>query len=185
MGYSNGGQLPYAADEARQIAALFGDQALEGTRATLAEFYRIAPECQTIHLATHGDFRADNPLFSGLSLADGWLTTMDIFNLHLKASLVTLSACQTGRNVVGGGDELLGLMRAFLSAGAASVVLSLWAVEDRSTAQLMESFYRHLSEGYGKGQALRMAQVEILRQEREGHPYRWAAFNLAGDAGSL
>ena len=100
-----------------------------------------------LHLATHGDFRADNPLFSGLALADGSLTTLDCFNLRLRASLVTLSGCQTGRSVVSGGDELLGLTRALLSAGAASLVLSLWAVEDISTARLMEAFYRNLAAG--------------------------------------
>ncbi len=190
MGYSNKGQLPYAVEEAGQIAALFEEQLPGEGQATLAEFYRIAPDCRIIHLATHGDFRADNPLFSGLILADGWLTTMDIFNLRLKASMVTLSACQTGRSVVGGGDELLGLMRAFLSAGAASLALTLWAVEDRSTAQLMKSFYQNMAEGYGKGQALRMAQLQILQQESElsggpAHPYRWAAFILVGAAGPL
>ena len=85
-------------------------------RLKLRSFYRV------LHLATHADFRPDNPLFSGLALADGWLTTLDIFNLRLDASLVTLSACQTGRSVIGGGDELLGLMRSFLAAGAASLV---------------------------------------------------------------
>jgi CHAT domain-containing protein len=194
LGYSNGGRLPHAVKEAQLIAALLDCPASDEERATLAEFYRMAPECRTIHLATHGDFRADNPLFSGLILADGWLTTMDIFNLHLKASLVTLSACQTGRNVISGGDELLGLMRAFLSAGAASVGLTLWAVEDHSTARLMESFYRKMTEGHSKGDALRNAQLQFLRQPSEfwdkqseyyAHPYFWAPFFLVGDAGPL
>ena len=194
LGYSSGGRLPHAVKEAQQIAALLDCPVLNEDRATLAEFYRMAPECRTIHLAAHGDFRADNPLFSGLRLADGWLTTMDIFNLHLKASLVTLSACQTGRNVIGGGDELLGLMRAFLSAGAASVALTLWAVEDHSTARLMEAFYRKMAEGHTKGEALRNAQLQFLRQPGEfwgkqseyyAHPYFWAPFFLVGDAGPV
>lgn len=194
MGYSNGGQLLSAVEESDQLAALFEVQALTEAQATLAEFYRIAPECRTIHLATHGDFRADNPLFSGLILADGSLTTMDIINLRLKASLVTLSACQTGRNVLGGGDELLGLMRAFLGAGAASLALTLWAVEDGSTAQLMKLFYQNISKGQGKGQALREAQLQFLQQRSEdhsslpeyySHPFYWAPFFLVGDAGPL
>ena len=119
---------------------------------------------------------------------------MDVFNLRLKASLVTLSACQTGRNVISGGDELLGLMRAFLSAGAASVALTLWAVEDHSTARLMESFYRKMTEGHSKGDALRNAQLQFLRQPSElwgkqseyyTHPFFWAPFFLVGDAGPL
>lgn len=194
VGYSNGGRLPHAVEEARKIAELLQGQVLLEEQASLAEFYRAISECRVLHLATHGDFRLDNPLFSGLALYDGWLTTMDIFNLRLKTSLVTLSACQTGRNVVGGGDELLGLMRAFLSAGTASLTLTLWAVEDRSTAQIMETFYRTLVQGKGKGEALRQAQLEFLRgtskilgmqPEQYAHPYFWAPFFLVGDSGPL
>jgi CHAT domain-containing protein len=192
MGYSQNGRLPYAVDEARRIAGILQSEALNEDQATLINFHRIAPECKTLHLAAHGDFRPDNPLFSGLILADGWLATIDIFNLRLKASLVTLSACQTGRNVIGGGDELLGLMRAFLGAGAASIVLTLWAVEDRSTARLMETFYRGLAEGLTKGQALRQAQLQFIHEGKDSpdaevgkyaHPFFWAPFFLVGDSG--
>jgi CHAT domain-containing protein len=191
IGHSFNGLLPHTLQEARAVAAIFNGQALLEDQATLAGVQRGVLECRTLHVAAHGDFRADNPLFSGLALADGWLTTLDIFNLRLRASLVTLSACQTGRNVVGGGDELLGLMRAFLSSGAASLVLTYWAVEDRSTAQLMETFYQKLARGQTKGQALRCAQLQFLQgqdeQESAGysHPYFWAPFFLVGNAGDL
>ncbi|MFQ5341407.1 MAG: CHAT domain-containing protein, partial [Anaerolineae bacterium] len=194
VGHSYGGMLPYAVQEAQSIAALLGSQALVEQEATLARLLEGSRDCRILHVAAHGDFRPDNPLFSGLALADGWLTTLDIFNLHLKASLVTLSACQTGQSVVGGGDELLGLMRAFLYAGAASLVLSQWAVEDRSTAQIMETFYEKLAQGSTKGAALRQAQLHFIRggglgNDLEGewwaHPYFWAPFFLVGDAGSL
>jgi CHAT domain-containing protein/predicted negative regulator of RcsB-dependent stress response len=191
IGHSLGGRLPHTVQEACAVASFFEGRTLLEEQATLTEFQQVAPQCQTVHLAAHGDFRPDNPLFSGLALADGWLTTQDIFGLRLKASLITLSACQTGRNVVGGGDELLGLMRAFLSAGAASLVLTFWAVEDRSTAQLMETFYQKLVHGWTKGQALRHAQLQFLKGqgEQEGtgysHPYFWAPFFLVGNAGPL
>lgn len=191
IGHSFGGQLPHTVEEAREVAAFFNGQVLLEDQATLADVQQGVSDCRTLHIAVHGDFRADNPLFSGLALADGWLTTLDIFNLRLKASLVTLSACQTGRTVVGGGDELLGLMRAFLSAGAASLVLTCWAVEDRSTAQLMGTFYQRLAQGRTKAEALRDAQLQLLRgqDEREdadhSHPYYWAPFFLVGDAGPL
>lgn len=194
VGHSNGGRLPHAVEEARMIASLLNGRALLEEQATLEKICDAIPECRALHLATHGDFRPDNPLFSGLTFSDGWLTTMDIFNLRLKASLVTLSACQTGRNVVGGGDELLGLMRAFFSAGTASLVLTLWAVEDRSTARIMENFYLNMIEGKGKGEALRCAQLQFIRggSDRPGvqpgyfaHPYFWAPFFLVGDAGPL
>ena len=194
FGHSSGNRLPHAVEEAQNIATLLSGQVFLEEEASVARLYQAIPNCHILHLAAHGDFRLDNPLFSGLALADGWLTTMDIFNLRLKASLVTLSACQTGRNVVGGGDELLGLMRAFLSGGAASVALTLWAVEDRSTAQLMEIFYRHLVNGSAKGAALRHAQMQLIRADRDpsdanteyyAHPYFWAPFFLVGDAGPL
>ncbi len=192
LGHSYGGALPHAVQEAQSIAAILNGQAVLEGEATMAQLEERAPDSRILHLATHGDFRPDTPLFSGLALSDGWLTTLDIFNLSLKASLVTLSACQTGRNVVGGGDELLGLMRAFLYAGAASLVLSLWAVEDRSTARLMETFYRKLAEGWTKGAALQHAQRQFIGEQDDGqgspsyaHPYFWASFFLVGDTGTL
>ena len=194
VGHSNGNRLPHAIEEARTITALLNGQEFLEERASLTELRQVIPDCRLLHFAAHGDFRLDNPLFSGLALANGWLTTMDIFNMRLRASLVTLSACQTGRNVLGGGDELLGLMRAFLSGGAASVALTLWAVEDRSTAKIMETFYRGLVNGRGKGDALRSAQLEFIQgrnklldtnSKQYTHPYFWAPFFLVGDAGPL
>lgn len=193
FGHSYDGRLPNAPGEARSIANLFRGQAWLEDEATSRRLQEQAPAYSVLHIAAHGDFRADNPLFSGLALADGWLTTLDIFNLRLNASLVTLSACQTGRNLVGGGDELLGLMRAFMYAGAASLVLSLWSVEDQATACLMEDFYRELLQDSTKGAALRTAQRRFIDNQHGlpcsaniyGHPYFWAPFYLVGDGGPL
>ncbi|MFN8440381.1 MAG: CHAT domain-containing protein [Caldilineaceae bacterium] len=198
IGYSYGNRLPYAQNEAERVADILQGRAMVEEQATLALLQEQTLDVAVLHLATHGQFRADNSLFSGLALADGWLTTLDIFDLHLKTSLVTVSACQTGRNVIGGGDELLGLSRAFLYAGSASLLLSLWSVEDRSTAQLMELFYQKLAAGWGKAAALRYAQRSFIEQTKSGlsqedavikqcfaHPYFWAPFFLIGDAGSL
>lgn len=186
LGHSVDNCLPHTRSEAQQVARLTGGLALLDQRATITEVRALAEECRILHFATHGDFRNDNPLFSGLALADGWLTTLDIFNLRLKASLVTLSACQTGRHVIGGGDELLGLMRAFLYAGASSLVATLWSVEDQSTATFMERFYTHLMAGTTKGAALRQTQLACLAGEQgHVHPFFWAPFFLVGDAGVL
>lgn len=186
VGHSYQGQLPHAETEAESLAAIWPSSSLLlGDQATLESLRRGCSQADILHLATHGDFRGDNPLFSGLALADGWLTTLDIFNLRLKASLVTLSACQTGRSLIAGGDELLGLMRALMAAGAATQVLTLWAVEDRSTAQLMETFYRLLSKGARKGEALRSAQLVLRQENSTAHPYFWAPFFLVGDPGPL
>jgi CHAT domain-containing protein/tetratricopeptide (TPR) repeat protein len=187
------GRIPSTLHEGAAIAQVFGITALTNDEIGQAELQRSMADAQIVHLATHGDFRADNPLFSGLWIGDGWLTTLDIFNMRLNASLVTLSGCQTGRNVVQAGDELAGLMRAFLSAGAASLILSLWSVEDEATAQLMQSFYQYLTAGEGKGAALRSAQLAFIRgawapgggAANWQHPFYWAPFFLVGDAGPV
>jgi CHAT domain-containing protein/tetratricopeptide (TPR) repeat protein len=189
FGHSYQGALPYTLAEARQVAELWGCQATLEADATLERFYRQASAARLLHLAAHGDFRGDNPLFSGLALEDGWVTTLDIFNQQLQAELVTLSACQTGRSVVGGGDELQGLMRAFLAAGAASLLVTLWAVDDQSTAVLMERFYHGLADGQPRRTALQQAQLHLLQDEslpeRYRHPYYWAPFFLVGKPGPL
>ncbi len=194
LGYSAGGQLPYAVQEARQVAQLIGGQAFLEETATKAHLRTLADDCRILHLATHGNFRDDNPLFSGLALADGWLTTLDAFDLDLHASLITLSACQTGCHVVAGGDELRGLIRAFLATGTSTLVAGLWAVEDQATACLMERFYKKLADGWDKHEALRHAQLCLLKDGASGeqqarlryrHPYFWAPFFLMGDTGKL
>jgi CHAT domain-containing protein len=183
------GRLRNTVQEARAVAAQFGGQAYVEDEATLAQLRQSAAQCRLLHLATHAEFRPDNPLFSYLSLHDGQLTALDIFSLRLSASLVTLSACETGESTVGGGDELHGLARAFLYAGAGSLVLSGWAVEDRFTAELMHRFYGGLVEGQEKGPALRAAQLPFLHDVPAGepyaHPHFWAAFSLMGDWGKL
>ena len=137
-------------EEARAVAQLFpGERYLEG-EATEAAIVDAAPRHGIIHLAAHGEARLDNPAFAHLQLADGQLTTADVFNLNLDGALVTLSACETGRSVVTGGDELIGLARGFLFAGASTLVQSLWRVEDGSTARLMERFYRALRDGHAR-----------------------------------
>jgi CHAT domain-containing protein len=151
---------------------------LSGDAATEQAFRRHAPEADIIHLASHAVFRQDNPLFSAIRLADGWLSLYDLYSLRLRASLITLSACETGVNHVLAGDELVGLARGFFQAGAASVVVSLWAVNDASTARLMERFYAHLEKGLGPASAMRRAQID-LRHEAS-HPYYWAPFVVIG-----
>jgi CHAT domain-containing protein len=190
VGNSFQGCLPAILEEARCVAKLWNADLLLEEQARLDQLRSTCAYYQIIHLACHGDFRPDNPLFSGLALGDGWLNTLDIFSLSLSADLVTLSACQTGRGTIGGGDELAGMMRAFLSSGAKSLVLSLWAVNDQVTSRLMNSFYRNLASGADKATALRQAQYEILRGEQAdcsqySHPFFWAPFFLVGDGGVL
>ncbi len=131
-----------------------------------------------LHFATHAVFRNDNPLFSGLRLADGWLTAHDLYRRRLDCSLATLSACRTGVSLVASGDEVLGLARGFLHAGARGVVLSLWAAHDKATAELMCAYYASMVGGMGRAAALRAAQKTV--RACYTHPYYWAAFALIG-----
>jgi CHAT domain-containing protein len=131
-----------------------------------------------IHIATHGWFRQDNPMFSSIKLGDSQLSLFDLYQLNLPADLITLSGCGTGLNVVLGGDELMGLKRGLLYAGARSVVLTLWDVNDRSTAEFMQLFYRRLMTNSNKAQALQFAMEEI--RKTYAHPFYWAPFVLVG-----
>jgi CHAT domain-containing protein/predicted metal-dependent hydrolase len=151
---------------------------LKGKRATFAAFRESAGQADILHLACHGEFRPDNPMFSSLRLADGWVTVRDVCAMRLKSGLVTLSACATGLNSVFGGDELLGLSRGFFSAGAASLLLTLWTVNDEAATELMGSFYRNLQRGMALAEALREAQLGFIRDG--SHPYFWSPFVLTG-----
>jgi CHAT domain-containing protein len=184
FGYTDKGHLQRVKDEAQTIASLLdGTCFLEG-EATIARLIEQAPGSPIIHLATHGKSRLDVPNFSYVRLADGQFNAIDAFNLDLReCELVTLSGCETGLALSGGGDEQLGLGRAFLAAGTSSLVISLWPVEDSATNKLMKHFYENLLKGESKVQALRAAQCLLLREDNPNstHPYFWAPFRLVGD----
>jgi CHAT domain-containing protein len=194
IGYSGNGNLPFVLQEAREIAQTLSTQGYYEAAARFEVLQAATENYQVIHLATHGMFRSDAPLFSFLELADTKLLTSDLFSLKLNARLVTLSACESGLNVITGGDELVGISRACLYAGASSLLLSLWRVEDLSTTSLMKDFYHRLlqDEGKTKATALRESQLALLRGElnpdnptKFQHPYFWAPFFLIGEAGIL
>jgi tetratricopeptide (TPR) repeat protein len=171
--------IPQVAGEIEALERLVGPATvLFGDAATEQAFRRHAPEADVIHIASHALFRQDNPLFSAVRLADGWLSLYDLYSLRLRASLVTLSACETGLNDVLAGDELVGLARGFFQAGTASVVVSLWPVDDATTARLMQRFYTHLEAGMGPALAMRRAHTDLRRHYP--HPYYWAPFLVIG-----
>jgi CHAT domain-containing protein len=188
FGYSDNGHLQRVKDEAQTIASLLDGTCFLEREATIARLIEQAPGSSIIHLATHGQSRLDAPNFSYVRLADGQLNAIDAFSLDLRAcELVTLSGCETGLALSGGGDEQLGLGRAFLAAGTSSLVMSLWPVEDTATNELMKLFYQFLLKGESKVQALRAAQSQLLRNDNSNyaHPYFWAAFRLVGDPSPL
>jgi len=171
--------IPAVTEEARAVARhLPGAEVLSDGRATTQALQNASSGCHVLHLACHGLFRSDNPMFSSLKLHDGWLTAADVMQLDLAGTLVTLSACESGRNEVFAGDELIGLTRAFLGIGASTLVVSLWIVQDEATASLMEKYYERLRDGARPAEALRAAQLAI-KTERP-HPYYWAPFVLVG-----
>jgi CHAT domain-containing protein len=175
-----GAHLPHVAAELEAVRDACGEgtRVLADAAATVAALRESVPGADLVHLACHGEFRADNPYFSQLTLADGPLTLRDATTLPLADTLVTLSACETGVNLVGGGDEVIGLVRGFLLAGAAGVVSTLWTVDDQTTASLMTTFYAGLRRGLSPTAALTVAQRELMG--RDLHPYHWAAFTVHG-----
>ncbi|OLP17652.1 hypothetical protein BST81_15120 [Leptolyngbya sp. 'hensonii'] len=178
--------LPGAEKEAREIAALFQVQPLIGKQATKAVVKERIEKARLIHLATHG--LLDD--FTGLGIPgavalapsgqdNGLLTAGDILDLRLNAELVVLSACDTGRGRITG-DGVIGLSRSLISAGAPSVIVSLWQVPDAPTAFLMTQFYKNLQKNPDKAQALRQAMLTTKLQYPD--PKAWAAFTLIGEA---
>src|SRR5580700_3473671 len=149
-----------------------------GNDATEDVLRTYGPRSKSVHIATHGYFRQDNPMFSSIRLGSSHLSLYDMAHLQLPVELVVLSGCATGLNVVTPGDELIGLMRGLLQAGAQSLVLSLWDVHDASTKDFMIAFYARLQLGQSKAASMRAAMIEL--RERYPHPYHWAPFSLIG-----
>ncbi|MCD6053185.1 MAG: hypothetical protein K0Q96_377 [Rubrobacteraceae bacterium] len=171
--------IPAVAEETQAVVKhLPAAELLRDQQATVEALRLKVPGCGVLHLACHGMFRVDNPMFSSLKVGDGWLAASDVIRLDLEGALVTLSACESGRNEIYAGDELMGLTRAFLGAGATTLVASLWLVQDETTAELMENWYEHLSQGVGRATALRNAQLAL--KDKFPHPYYWAPFVLIG-----
>ena len=182
--------LSGAQREAQTIANLLQTPALIGSEATEAAIKQHLSDAGLIHFATHGLLEYGGPRENGtrdtpgaIALApgageDGLLTTREIQNMNLKANLVVLSACDTGRGRITG-DGVIGLSRSFITAGVPSIVVSLWQVPDAPTADLMTEFYNQLSQGQEKAQALRQAMLITMQQNPD--PKNWAAFTLIGN----
>ncbi|MBW4474920.1 MAG: CHAT domain-containing protein [Stenomitos rutilans HA7619-LM2] len=178
--------LPGAELEAKAIAPLLGTQAITGDRATKVVIVQQMPQERMIHLATHGllDDVKGLGIPGAIALApsgkdNGLLTADEILDLKLTAELVVLSACDTGRGRLTG-DGVIGLSRSFIAAGVPSLIVSLWAVPDASTAFLMTEFYQNLKKTPDKAQALRQAMLATLK--KYPNPKDWAAFTLIGEA---
>ena len=161
------------------MASAFAEgEAFVGERASVQELADHVARADLLHLACHAEFRSDNPMFSALHLADTALTVEAVERLPLKAATVVLSGCETGLSDQVAGDELLGLVQAFMVAGAARVVATLWPIDDAVAADFMRHFYGALAASRTPAAALREAQLETSRTHP--HPYYWAPFVLHG-----
>ncbi len=172
-------QAPLILEEVEALRAILPDAKLfVGEGATEAVLQSHGSSSRIVHIATHGYFRQDNPMFSSIRLGDSYLSLYDLYHFKLPAELVVLSGCATGRNTVTPGDELMGLVRGLLQAGAQSLMLSLWDVHDASTRDFMIAFYSRLVQGMSKPLAVQAAMAEL--RESHPHPYYWAPFALIG-----
>ncbi|HVE59248.1 MAG TPA: CHAT domain-containing protein [Pyrinomonadaceae bacterium] len=172
-------KIPLVDREIEALQKIFpAAKTFTGESANFSNYRQNAQKFDILHLACHGQFRPENPLFSSLHLADGFVTVRDICAQNLNAALVTLSACETGLNKIYAGDEILGLARGFLAAGADSLVLSLWTVSDEATVRLMKDFYTFLQRGETVAASLRLAQINFI--QNNSHPYFWSPFTVIG-----
>jgi CHAT domain-containing protein len=184
--------LPRTQDEIQYIANLFPSdrrRVFLGMEST-EEAVKREPlrRYRRLHFATHSLIDEKSPLRSAVILGtgdnteeDGFLEVSEISRLNLDCDLVVVSACQTGRGQLLSGEGIMGLSRAFLYAGARSVVVSLWNISDISTSQMMKGFYQHLVSGIGNAAALRKAKLQMIGLGiQTQHPYYWAPFVMVG-----
>ncbi len=170
----------------RDAPASVGATVLDGSEATADAFLNRAPRHNALHLSTHAD--AGGRGVPGIEFHDRRLTLSEIYAQRFHASLVSLSACETGSGQFAEGEGVLSLARAFAYAGAQSLVASHWAVNERSTAELFSAFYKNLENGLSKAEALRQAKLAYLASpelDARKTPFHWAAFTLTGTDGPV
>lgn len=186
--------IPGAQIEVSNLEKIFKCKVLQDRNATKENFRKFAGQYSILHLAMHTLIDDDNPLYSKLvfyreekAKEDNLLNTYELFNMQLNAQLAVLSACNTGKGKLLGGEGVLSLSRGFFYAGVPSVIMTLWAVEDRSGADLMTSFYHYLSEGKSKNEALQLAKLDYLKSsdQMRAHPHFWAAYLSIGNTNPI
>jgi len=175
-------------EQVEKIAGMYSTKPLIGKDATESALRSKAGQAEILHIAAHGEYKEDTPLFSTIYLRqdtanDGRLEVHEIYGLDLRkvTNLVVLSACELQEGKSGAGDEVMAMNRAFMFAGTPSVIASLWGVGEKATTDLMVRFYTHLKKGMGKAEALQQAQIEVRQSPKYRHPDDWAAFVLTGD----
>lgn len=187
-------ELPFAQKEVTELQIEFGGKTLSGKDALKSTFLNTASNYDILHLAMHTLINDSLPMYSKLVFSqegsdskDRFLNTSDIYELNLKASMVTLSACNTGTGILKKGEGIMSLARGFVFAGVPSVVMTLWEVQDESGLKIMKSFYKSLSEGMSKDEAMQLAKLEMLNSANmiKSHPNFWSAYIVTGDTAVL
>ena len=177
------GRLEYSGEEVNSIAAIInGAEVYLSDEATETVFDRYSPSASIIHLSTHSLLLGNKPvvLFSSSdSENDGLLEPGEIAESRLNSDLVVLSSCKSGLGKIDRAEGIIGMQKAFMEAGAASVVSTLWDINDKNTSKLMDYFYTYLGEGLSKSEALRKAKLKFIKEDSP-NPYYWAAFVLSG-----
>jgi len=185
LGAPSGVNLPYSGEEVRQIASIFPkSKVFTGNKATRKMFFENAPDYSIVHIATHSGLNRQNVNKSYIQLAgkDGKLYLGDIYGISLKSSsLVILSSCESSLGEDNPGREFASLSSAFTTAGASSVIASMWKVDDRATALLFVEFYKNLKSGKTRAESLRQAKLKLIRNPKTAHPFYWGGFVLMGD----
>ena len=186
--------LPYARQELEGISKWFATNKFMGTDASEINFIQHATNYQIIHLSSHAKAGDENPMAAHIAFAerggregDNTLMLAEIYNYRLHADMVVLSACETGIGKLFKGEGVMSLARGFTFAGAKSMIMSLWQVNDASTAEIMTRFYENLSKGYNKDLALQQAQRDYLlsNDQIHSHPFYWAGFVATGNMAPL
>jgi CHAT domain-containing protein len=180
------GDLPYGRKNLTTINDIMQGNLHFDDEATLEQFKTIASEYNILHLCTHAcaedDFKNTRIYFS-----DQELLGFELYNLPIKAQLAVLSACETGIGEIKKGEGVMSLARAFMFSGCPSVVTSLWSVDDKSTSELMQYFYKNLKSGQGKDEALHQAKLNYLADKgiEASHPFYWAGFVQIGNSEAI
>ncbi|MFK8102008.1 MAG: CHAT domain-containing protein [Saprospiraceae bacterium] len=180
--------LKCSSKETQNLNTYFAGKVITGKKATKLTFIEQVSKYPILHLATHAFLNEDNPMLHEIHFSDGYLTPFDIYNLKLKAQLVVLSACNTGTGKIVLGEGLMSLARSFIQSGASSTLMSLWAVDDCATSEIMTSFYQELHSGRPKHIALQNAKLDYIQNasdQAKAHPFYWSAFVQIGDSNPL
>ncbi len=188
-------KLPFALNEVENLHSEFGGKVYSGADADKSRFMETAPSYDILHLAMHTLINDSMPMYSKLVFSqsaaneenDVFLNTSEIYKMNLRASMVTLSACNTGRGVLKKGEGIMSLARGFVFAGVPSVVMTLWEVQDETGLEIMQMYYKYLSDGYKKDKAMQMAKIEVLNSSNmiKSHPNYWSAYIITGDTAEL